>query len=50
MGKSGILCGDALHWFMTDKSEKVVIISMDLCTQEFNEIPLLDVADMLYEF
>ncbi|MFS8011009.1 putative F-box domain-containing protein [Helianthus anomalus] len=37
-GFNGVLCGGALHWFMSDKYKRV-IISLDLSTQEFKEIP-----------
>ncbi|MFS8011013.1 putative F-box domain-containing protein [Helianthus anomalus] len=40
VGRSGILCGGALHWFMTDKDDKKVIISLDLSTEKFKEIPV----------
>ncbi|KAI3798959.1 hypothetical protein L1987_34246 [Smallanthus sonchifolius] len=45
-GISGILCGGALHWFMSDENKKV-IISLDLSTEEFKEIP--QPADEEYE-
>ncbi|MFS7959811.1 putative F-box domain-containing protein [Helianthus anomalus] len=54
-GVSGILCGGALHWIMTgkkknEKKKKMnVIISLDLSTEEFKEIPLRD-ASLLYEY
>lgn len=35
---SGVLCGGALHWFMIRKDKKV-IVSLDLSTEEFKEIP-----------
>lgn len=47
--RTGILCSGALHWFMTRKKRKKVIISLDLSTEEFKEIPLPDV-DILYEY
>ncbi|MFS8011005.1 putative F-box domain-containing protein [Helianthus anomalus] len=37
-GFNGVLCGGALHWFMSDKYKRV-ILSLDLSTQEFKEIP-----------
>ncbi|KAJ0537906.1 putative F-box domain-containing protein [Helianthus annuus] len=54
-GVSGILCGGALHWIMTckkkneEKKTMDVIISLDLSTEEFKEIPLPD-ASLLYEY
>ncbi|MFS8013282.1 putative F-box domain-containing protein [Helianthus anomalus] len=40
-GHCGILCGGALHWFMApNKNRRRVIISLDLSTEEFKEIPL----------
>ncbi|KAI7727783.1 hypothetical protein M8C21_025014 [Ambrosia artemisiifolia] len=48
VGKSGILCGGALHWFMTHKNHKKAIISLDLSTEEFKEIPLPD-PSLLYD-
>ncbi|KAJ0486308.1 putative F-box associated interaction domain-containing protein [Helianthus annuus] len=39
-GFNGVLCGGALHWFMSDKYKRV-ILSLDLSTQEFKEIPQL---------
>lgn len=43
-GRIGILCGGALHWMMTlsNNKKKEVIISLDLSTEEFKEIPLPD--------
>ncbi|XP_035835069.1 F-box/kelch-repeat protein At3g23880-like isoform X2 [Helianthus annuus] len=46
-GRSGVFYGGALHWFMTHKNLKKVIISLDLSTEEFKEIPMPDVY-MLY--
>ncbi|XP_076961171.1 F-box/kelch-repeat protein At3g23880-like [Bidens hawaiensis] len=43
--KSGVLCGGALHWFMMDGKMKKVIISLDLSTEKFKEIPQPDTAD-----
>ncbi|XP_076893335.1 F-box/kelch-repeat protein At3g06240-like [Bidens hawaiensis] len=40
-GKTGILCDGALYWFMSSDSKKV-IISLDLSTEEFKEIPQPD--------
>ncbi|KAI7726133.1 hypothetical protein M8C21_031013 [Ambrosia artemisiifolia] len=37
-GVSGILCGGALHWFFIDDNKKV-IMSLNLSTEEFKEIP-----------
>ncbi|KAI3794146.1 hypothetical protein L1987_36774 [Smallanthus sonchifolius] len=45
-GISGILCGGALHWFMSDDVKKVIIY-LDLSTEEFKEIP--QSADEEYE-
>ncbi|XP_076951608.1 F-box/kelch-repeat protein At3g23880-like [Bidens hawaiensis] len=41
----GILCGGALHWFLSDGNKKKVIISFNLSTGEFKEIPQPDTAD-----
>ncbi|GKC40655.1 putative F-box domain-containing protein [Tanacetum coccineum] len=38
----GVLCNDALHWFVQDHNEKVVIVSFDLSKEEFKEIPQPD--------
>ncbi|KAJ0861137.1 putative F-box domain-containing protein [Helianthus annuus] len=39
-GKAGTLRGGALHWFMEDiKKRRVVILSLDLSTLKFEEIP-----------
>ncbi|XP_076942590.1 F-box/kelch-repeat protein At3g06240-like [Bidens hawaiensis] len=43
---SGILCGGALHWIITHQNMKV-IISLDLSTEEFKEIPVP--LDLLYD-
>ncbi|KAK9056060.1 hypothetical protein SSX86_027147 [Deinandra increscens subsp. villosa] len=34
----GILCGGALHWFMSARNKKKVIMSIDLSTEEWKEI------------
>ncbi|KAL8247038.1 hypothetical protein R6Q59_008254 [Mikania micrantha] len=47
-GKSGVLCGGALHWFMIGENNKKVIVSLDLSTDELKEIPQPN-ADLLYE-
>ncbi|GKD49360.1 putative F-box domain-containing protein [Tanacetum coccineum] len=39
---SGILCNGALHWFMDDNNKKRVLLSFDLCSEEFKEIPQPD--------
>nr|XP_043633522.1 F-box/kelch-repeat protein At3g06240-like [Erigeron canadensis] len=44
-GKSGILCDGGLHWLMRSsyrENEKIVILSLDLSSEEFKEIPLPD--------
>ncbi|KAM0015834.1 putative F-box domain-containing protein [Helianthus debilis subsp. tardiflorus] len=46
--RSGILCGGALHWIMLGKKKKKVIISLDLSTEEFEEIPLPTEAHRFY--
>lgn len=40
--KVGVLCNGALHWFMFNNNNKVVIVSFDLSKEEFNEIPQPD--------
>ncbi|KAL8193382.1 hypothetical protein R6Q57_026517 [Mikania cordata] len=47
-GKSGVLCGGALHWFMIGENKKKVIVSLDLSTYELKEIPQPN-AHLLYE-
>ncbi|XP_076893367.1 F-box protein CPR1-like [Bidens hawaiensis] len=44
--KSGVLCGGALHRFMKDANKKKVIISFDLSTEEFKEIPQPDAHEL----
>ncbi|XP_076881024.1 F-box protein CPR1-like [Bidens hawaiensis] len=49
-GATGILCGGALHWFMSDTRGKKTIISLDLSTEEVKKIPLpIPSADLLHD-
>ncbi|KAI3716461.1 hypothetical protein L1987_67359 [Smallanthus sonchifolius] len=43
----GILFNDALHWIVRDENDKKLIISFDLSTNEFKEIP--QPGDVRYE-
>ncbi|XP_076948033.1 F-box/kelch-repeat protein At3g23880-like [Bidens hawaiensis] len=42
MGRVGILYNGALHWLVEDQNKKMLIISYDLCKEEFKEIPQPD--------
>ncbi|KAI3716468.1 hypothetical protein L1987_67373 [Smallanthus sonchifolius] len=44
ISKVGILCNGALHWIVKDQKKKKLIISYDLCEDEFKEIPQPDNA------
>ncbi|GJW02660.1 putative F-box domain-containing protein [Tanacetum coccineum] len=49
VNKIGMLCNDALHWFMNDQiNNKDAIISFELSREEFREISQPD--DQRYEF
>nr|XP_043624849.1 F-box/kelch-repeat protein At3g06240-like [Erigeron canadensis] len=41
----GILCNGALHWFVLDQHKNPVILSFDLSTEEFKELPQPDDAN-----
>nr|XP_043613412.1 F-box/kelch-repeat protein At3g06240-like [Erigeron canadensis] len=38
----GILCNGAIHWFVLDQHKNPMILSFDLSTEEFKEIPQPD--------